>query len=49
MFDFLFNPHVDVLDLSQDYLPFTERNVERNFRIGRLASVRCSVINSSLL
>ncbi|EFX72439.1 hypothetical protein DAPPUDRAFT_326163 [Daphnia pulex] len=41
MFDLLFNsPHVKVLDLSQDYLG-TGYDANRNFRIFRLASIKC--------
>jgi hypothetical protein len=44
MFDLLFkSPHTKVLDLSQDYLG-TGYDANRNFRIVRLASVRCLVI-----
>jgi hypothetical protein len=42
MLELLINPHSKVLDLSRN-LSF-ESDVERNLRIVRLASVRCSVI-----
>jgi hypothetical protein len=44
MFDLLLlSPHMKVLDLSQDYIG-TGHDLQRNFRIFRLASVNCLVL-----
>jgi hypothetical protein len=49
MFDLLLNPHLKVLDLSENAFVFTEKGVKRHLRIVSLASVRCSVIIISSL
>ncbi|XP_046459441.1 uncharacterized protein LOC124205914 isoform X1 [Daphnia pulex] len=48
MFDLLLNPHLKVLDLSENAFVSTENDddIETNLRIVRLASVRCSQLTT---
>jgi hypothetical protein len=49
MFDLLLlSPHMKVLDLSEDYLN-TRYDLQRNFRIFRLASDRCLVLTRPIV